>query len=92
MDAIRNVLRGSLARSLHALSDQDRLELAWVVVSGPSLAARSHVIGYADRIVTVEVGEYPWLEVVRNSDKDLIRELTRVAGLPVAELNLIAKR
>ena len=41
MQRMRELLRGSLARSLRELSEQDRLAAAWPVACGPSLAAHA---------------------------------------------------
>ena len=92
MDAIRSLLKSSLARGLHGLAGQDKLELAWIVVCGPALAARSTVTGYADGIVTVEVTDRPWLEEIRSIKENLAAELERVAGLRVSKLHLVVKR
>jgi hypothetical protein len=89
---IRDLLKSSLTRSFPQLSDQDRLEMAWILVCGPALAARSNVIGYCDSVVTIEVGERRWLEEIRNIDRELVPELARVAGLQVAKLHLVVKR
>lgn len=92
MDAIRSLLKSSLSRGLQGLDEQDKLELAWVIVCGPALAARSTVTGYHAGVVTVEVREQPWLEEIRNIDENLALELQRVAGLRVSKLHLVVKR
>lgn len=92
MDSIRSLLKSSLARGLQGLGEQDKLELAWVALCGPALAARSTVIGYDAGIVTVEVSERSWLEEIRNIDQNLAPQLERVAGLRVSRLNLVVKR
>src|ERR1700751_152482 len=45
MQGVREVLRGSLGRSLRALPEEDRLAAAWVVACGPALAERAEVLG-----------------------------------------------
>ena len=44
MERMRDVLRGSLARSLRELSAEDRLAAAWPVACGPSLAAHAELL------------------------------------------------
>jgi hypothetical protein len=44
MERMRDVLRGSLGRSLRELPDEDRLAAAWPVACGSALAGHSEVL------------------------------------------------
>jgi hypothetical protein len=92
MEKMRALLQNSLGRSLRALPDEDRLSMAWMILCGRSLAARSSVAGYSDGIVKIEVFEGAWLEEVRNMRDQLQRELPRISGVPVTELHFIVKK
>lgn len=92
MEKMRSLLQNSLSRSLGALSPQDRLSMAWVIVCGKVLCSRSSVVGYDEGIVKVEVLEGAWLEEVKNISHHLQRELPRISGVPVRELHFIVKR
>jgi hypothetical protein len=66
--------------------------MAWRLACGPALAARGAVVGYNDGIVTIEVGELPWLEEMRRISDHLKADLARIAGVKLAKLQLIVKR
>ena len=43
MEVIRDVLRGSLSKSLRGISEEDRLAAAWQVACGSALAGHGEV-------------------------------------------------
>jgi hypothetical protein len=92
MEKIRSVLQNSLGRSLRALPDEDRLSVAWMIVCGKILGARSSIVGYNEGIVKIEVLEGAWLEQVKSMTDHFKRELTRISGVSVRELHFIVKR
>ena len=55
LEGMRDLLRGTLGRTLDGLSDEDRLAAAWAVACGKAMAGRGTVVGYADGIVRVQV-------------------------------------
>jgi len=92
MEKMRALLQNSLRRSFSALAEEDRLSMAWMILCGRVVGARSSVIGYSDGIVKIEVFDGTWLEEVRRMRDHLQRELARISGVPVTELHFIVKR
>jgi len=79
---MRDVLRGSLGRSLRSLSDGDRLAAAWVVACGPALAERAEVLGLdEDRVLHVRVLQPGWREQFAQMRTMLTDELRKIAGV-----------
>jgi hypothetical protein len=50
------------------------------------------VVDYKDALVTAEVLDGAWLGELRVMKEHLKLELTRISGVPVAELHFIVKR
>jgi hypothetical protein len=92
MEAMRDVLRGSLARSLRSIRDEDRLAAAWTVACGRPMADRGTVVGYQDGVVRVEVSDAVWLRQMISLRGVLEREVARVAGLKVTGIEFQLKR
>lgn len=79
---MREVLRGSLGRSLSTLPEEDRLAAAWPVACGPALAARAEVLGLdGDRVLHVRVLQAAWREQFLQMRSVLTSELGRIAGV-----------
>ena len=79
---MRDVLRGTLGRSLRTLSDEDRLAAAWAVACGPALAARAEVLHLDDdRVLHVRVLQPGWREQFAQMRTMLTDELRRIAGV-----------
>jgi hypothetical protein len=82
MQAMRDVLRGTLGRSLRTLSDEDRLAAAWVVACGPTLAERAEVMGLdEDRVLHVRVLQSGWRDQFAQMRTMLTEELRKIAGV-----------
>lgn len=82
MQGLREVLRGSLGRSLRTLSDEDRLAAAWVVACGPALAQRAEVLGLDDnRVLHVRVLQPAWREQFVQMRTMLTDDLRKIAGV-----------
>ena len=92
MQGMRDVLKGSLARSLRAFDEVDRLAAAWPVVCGKATAERAVVAGYADGIVLLEAVNEAWMHEMMNMRGRLTRELARIAGVPVKDIRIAIKR
>jgi len=88
LEGMRDLLKGSLARSLGALSDQDRLAAAWPVACGKTMAGRGTVVGYADGIVRVQVDDGAWLRQLTSMRGQLAGEMARIAGVTVSEIHM----
>ena len=61
MEGMRDLLRGSLGRSLKAMRPEDKLAAAWPVACGKAMAERGEVVGYVDGEVWIEVEDGTWL-------------------------------
>jgi hypothetical protein len=82
MQAMRDVLRGTLGRSLRTLSDEDRLVAAWAVACGPTLAQRAEVMHLDDdRVLHVRVLQPGWREQFAQMRMMLTDELRKIAGV-----------
>ncbi len=91
MEAMRDVLRGSLGRSLRGMGDEDRLAAAWTVACGRAMADHGTVIGYDGGVVRVEVADAVWLKQMISLRSTLEREVARIADLPVARIEFELK-
>lgn len=92
MEGIRDLLKGSLGRSLNAWHDEDRLAAAWPVACGKMMAGRGTVVGYADGVVRVQVEDAAWLRQLMSLREQLAREMQRIAGVKVSEIHFEKKR
>ena len=45
LEGMRDLVRGSMGRSLRALADEDKLAAAWPVACGKAMAERGAVVG-----------------------------------------------
>ena len=92
MEAMRELLRSSLGRSLHELRDEDRLAAAWTVACGRPMAERGKVVGYEAGVVRIEVADTVWMRQMISLGGMLEREMARIAGMPVAGIHFELKR
>jgi hypothetical protein len=83
MEAMRDVLRGTLGRSLRGISEEDRLAAAWTVACGCAMADRGRVVGFEGGVVRIEVADPTWLRQMISLRAVLEREMVRISGLPV---------
>ncbi len=86
MEAMRDVMRGSLGRSLRGLGEEDRLAAAWTVACGVAMADRGRVVGYDSGVVRIEVADPTWLRQMISLRSVLERDVSRIAGLPVSRI------
>jgi hypothetical protein len=88
MQAMRDVLRGTLGRSLRTLSDEDRLAAAWAVACGPALAARAEVLHLdEDRVLHIRVLQAGWREQFVQMRTMLTDDLRRIAGVQLRTIH-----
>jgi hypothetical protein len=79
---MRDMLRGTLGRSLRALSDEDRLAAAWAVACGPALAERAEVLGLdEERVLHVRVLQPGWRDQFAQMRMMLVEDLRKIAGV-----------
>jgi hypothetical protein len=92
LEGMRDLLKGSLGRSLDGLRDEDKLATAWPVACGKALADRGTVIGYRDGVVHVAVKDGRWLKQLISMRGQLAVEMGRIAGVKVSEIHFEVKR
>lgn len=88
---MREMLRGSLARSLEAMEPLDRLAAAWPVACGSALAGRSAVASYDGAVVEVLLASEEWEPTFAQMRPVLQAELARIAGVRVGALHFEVK-
>ncbi len=93
MQGMREVLRGALARSLRELPDEDRLMAAWPVACGSALASHARVM-YLDSegVLHVQVDGSQWEEPFVRMRSALVKDLGRIAGVPLAGIRFKSRR
>lgn len=92
METMRELLRGALRQTLHAMRDEDKLAAAWTIACGRAMAERGVVNGYEDGLVRVEVASVAWLRQMMSMREQLAREMARIAGVKVTGINFELKR
>lgn len=91
MEAMRDLLRGTLARSLRGVGATDRMAAAWTVACGRAMAEHGAVTDYAEGVVRVEVSDAVWMRQMISLRGALARDMARIADLPVAEIHFELK-
>jgi hypothetical protein len=92
MEAMREVLRGSLGRSLRDLREEDRLAAAWTVVCGRAMAEHGRVAGYDSGTLRIEVEDTVWMGQMTSLRGVLEREMARIAGVGVTGIHFELKK
>lgn len=92
MEGMRDLLRGTLGRSLQAMRPEDRLAAAWPVACGKAMAERGTVVGYVDGEVWIEVQEGAWLLQMMSMQGQLAGQMGRIAGVKVSRIHFKVKR
>ena len=91
MEAMRDVLRGNLARSLRGIGDEDRLAAAWTVACGRAMADHGVLAGYEAGVLRIEVADAVWQRQMISLRGTLEREVARISGLPVGRIEFVLK-
>ena len=86
MQAMGDLLRNSLGRSLSGLSPADRLSAAWPVVAGHAIAEHSTVTGYNEHTVTITADDVGWYRQLQFMAGQLRSELAHVSRVPVTDI------
>jgi hypothetical protein len=92
LEGMRDLVRGSMGRSLRALADEDKLAAAWPVACGKAMAERGAVVGYIDGVVLLQVSDEVWLRQMLSMQAQLAGELARISGVKVSEIHFEMKR
>ncbi len=87
MESMREVLRGSLGRSLQTMEPLDRLRAAWPVACGAAMARKGVVVGFEAGTLRVEVTDSAWMEQMKGMQAVLQRELGRIAEVKLGGIH-----
>jgi predicted nucleic acid-binding Zn ribbon protein len=86
MQAMRELLRTTLARSLDGLSPLDRLSAAWPVATGHAVAERSSVTGLDGTVATVTVADTTWQRQLQSTSHQLRNDVARISRVPLTDI------
>jgi len=90
MERMRDVLRGSLGRSLQALQEEDRLAAAWPVACGSALAGHGELLHFdQEHVLHVRVQGAAWMQQFMHMRSALANDLGRIAGVKVAAIHFV---
>jgi hypothetical protein len=87
MQNMRDMLRGTLGRSLRPLPPLDRLAAAWPVACGSALAGHGEVASYENGVVRIVVSSAEWMQPLAQMRLILTSDLARIAGVPVTAIH-----
>src|ERR1700731_3470429 len=87
IQGMRDVLRGTLARSLRALSEADRLASAWPVACGRVMAEHGELVSFEQGTLCIQVSDGAWLRQMLSMRGQLQHELARIAGVPITGIH-----
>jgi hypothetical protein len=89
MEAMRDVLRSELGRSLRGIGAEDRLAAAWTIACGCAMANHGRVADYDAGVVRIEVADATWQRQMILLGSVLQRELAKIAGLKVTAIEFV---
>jgi hypothetical protein len=93
MERMRDILRGSLARSLRELPEGDRLAAAWPVACGSALAMHGEVLHLdAEGMLHVRVDGAAWMLQFQQMRTALSNDLGRIAGVRLNGIHFVGNR
>lgn len=92
MESMRQVLRGSLGRSLRTMEPLDRLRAAWPVACGAAMARKGTVASLEGGVLCVEVSDPAWMEQMMGMRSALQSELARIAEVKLAGIHFTKQR
>jgi predicted nucleic acid-binding Zn ribbon protein len=91
MENMRQMLRGSLGRSLENFPAFERLSAAWPVACGTAMARKATLLGLSEGYLDVEVEDVAWMEQLRGMQTVLEHELARIADVKLAGIHFQLK-
>ena len=90
MQRMRDVIRGSLARSLRTLSQEDRLAAALPVICGTAMAAHCEIVRLdAEGTLHLRVDAPEWMAPLLGMREILQHDLERVAAVPLSGVHFL---
>ncbi len=87
MESMRDMLRGSLGRSLRTMEPLDRLRAAWPVACGAAMARKGVVVGFEDGVLRIAVTDPAWMEQMMAMRSVLQGELGRIAEVKLGGIH-----
>jgi hypothetical protein len=84
---MREVLRGSLGRSLRTMEPLDRLRAAWPVACGAAMARKGVVVGFEGGVLRVAITDSAWMEQMMAMRAVLQSELGRIAEVKLGGIH-----
>jgi hypothetical protein len=92
MQRMRDILRGSLARSLRELPEEDRLAAAWPVACGSAMASHAEVLHLdPEGILHIRVAGPEWMRQFLTMRSALSNDLGRIAGVRLSGIHFEEK-
>jgi hypothetical protein len=92
MQRMRDLLRGSLSRSLRELTPEDRLAAAWPVACGSALAGRGEVLHLdAEDVLHVRINGPEWMRQFIDVRSQLTQDLARISGVQLSGIHFEEK-
>ena len=89
---MRDLLRGSLARSLRDLTPEDRLATAWPVACGSALASHGEVLHLdAEDVLHIRVIGSEWFRQFLAVRSQLVADLARISGVRLSGIHFEEK-
>jgi len=93
MQRMRDVLRGSLGRSLRELPEEDRLMAAWPVACGSALAVHAQVLFLdAENWLHVRVEGAEWMTQFVSIRTALANDLGKIAGVKLGGIHFKGRK
>jgi hypothetical protein len=87
MEAIRGVLKSSLARSFSAMPIEDRVAAAWPIACGRMFAGKVEFVSFNHGRMYLRVLDDAWNDQIMSLSNDLAREVAFIAGVPVTGIH-----
>jgi hypothetical protein len=92
MQRMRDLLRGSLSRSLRELSPEDRLAAAWPVACGSALAGHGEVLHLDEEdVLHIRVNGPEWFRQFLAMRSQLAADLARISGVALSGIHFEEK-
>jgi predicted nucleic acid-binding Zn ribbon protein len=86
MQAMRDLLRTSLGKSLATLSAIDRVAAAWPVTAGHATAERTSVESLENSVVSILVPDIFWRNQLEAIAQQLRSDLARISRVPLTAI------
>ncbi len=92
MEAVRTGLRNLMSELLRARPAEEAVMLAWPLVCGKEVAARTAAVEFADGSLTIEVPDQTWRGQLASFVPRYISEYENLLGSVVKQISLRLKK